>query len=244
MKHAAHVLHWWEWNLKVCRSCLLWRRLNWAATNCNSSASRAKASTSFIVFTVRVENGRLSPDLGSSAQVKSSSPQKSPSFSKPRLKNPLLPPSVVTLSSRPCIIKSILTTGYPSRTMYAFSVNKHGFSRSQMASSKLSSIFSNKGTYKTPAKQSFTSTRQEQWKKKLGQSNITEKNNLNNWKVTTRSIMIFHRKHVPATTQKFWHSVSASHKIWSLIQLMIDTTQPITTQLSQINRQSLGLCIN
>ncbi|KAK2986505.1 hypothetical protein RJ640_021380 [Escallonia rubra] len=81
-----------------------------------SSAIRAKASTSVKAFTVRVDGGKLEPALGSRAHVRSSSPQKSPSFKTPRLKNPLLPPSVVTLSRRPRIMKSISFTGSPSRT--------------------------------------------------------------------------------------------------------------------------------
>uniref|UniRef100_A0A3Q7H2P7 Uncharacterized protein n=1 Tax=Solanum lycopersicum TaxID=4081 RepID=A0A3Q7H2P7_SOLLC len=107
---------------------------------------KAKASTSVRAFTVRVEDGRLEPDFGSSAQVRSSSPQKSLSFNKLRLKKPLLPPSVVTLSRRPRMMKSISSTGSPSRTMCVFSIYKHGFRRSQIASSNLSSIFSNRGT--------------------------------------------------------------------------------------------------
>ncbi|KAK3029384.1 hypothetical protein RJ639_037907 [Escallonia herrerae] len=83
-----------------------------------SSAIRAKASTSVKAFTVRVDGGKLEPALGSRAHVRSSSPQKSPSFKTPRLKNPLLPPSVVTLSRRPRIMKSISFTGSPSRSTF------------------------------------------------------------------------------------------------------------------------------
>ncbi|GER27772.1 pantothenate synthetase [Striga asiatica] len=66
---------------------------------------------------MRVEEGRFEADFGSRAQVKSSSPQKSPSFKRLRLKNPLRPPSVVTLSRRPRMRKIISSTGSPSRTM-------------------------------------------------------------------------------------------------------------------------------
>ncbi|URE20143.1 hypothetical protein MUK42_37649, partial [Musa troglodytarum] len=104
-------------------------------------------------FTVLVEVGRLPPDLGSKAQVNSSSPQKSRSFRKLRLKNPLLPPSVVILSSRPRMMKTISSTGSPSLRIYVFSVKRVGFSRSQIASSNRSSIFSNRGTCR-PRKES------------------------------------------------------------------------------------------
>ena len=40
--------------------------LNWEVTNFNSSASKATASTSFIVFTVLVDVGKLAADGGSS----------------------------------------------------------------------------------------------------------------------------------------------------------------------------------
>nr|GLL21396.1 hypothetical protein CR513_22217 [Ipomoea trifida] len=123
-------------------------RRNWVVMNFNSSAISAKVSTSVKAFTVRVDGGKFAPAFGSSAHVRSSSPQKSLSFRMPRLKKPLLPPSVVTLSMRPRMTKSISSTGSPSRTMYVFSVNKHGFSRSHMASSSLSSMFANRGTYK------------------------------------------------------------------------------------------------
>nr|GMC77788.1 hypothetical protein CR513_22217 [Ipomoea batatas] len=123
-------------------------RRNWVVMNFNSSAISAKVSTSVKAFTVRVDGGKFAPAFGSSAHVRSSSPQKSLSFRMPRLKKPLLPPSVVTLSMRPRMTKSIPSTGSPSRTMYVFSVNKHGFSRSHMASSSLSSMFANRGTYK------------------------------------------------------------------------------------------------
>ncbi|CAA6668066.1 unnamed protein product [Spirodela intermedia] len=82
-----------------------------------SSAIRAKASTSVTARTVLVEEGRFDPDLGSSAQVNSSSPQKSRSFRTLWLKNPLRPPSVVILSRRPRMMKSISSTGSPSLTM-------------------------------------------------------------------------------------------------------------------------------
>ncbi|KAF7843186.1 hypothetical protein G2W53_000091 [Senna tora] len=70
-----------------------------------------------MAFTVRVDDGKLAPDLGSNAHVRSSSPQKSPSLRRPRLKNPLLPPSVVTLSKRPRMMNNISITGSPSLTI-------------------------------------------------------------------------------------------------------------------------------
>nr|GMC73568.1 hypothetical protein CR513_22217 [Ipomoea batatas] len=92
-------------------------RRNWVVMNFNSSAISAKVSTSVKAFTVRVDGGKFAPAFGSSAHVRSSSPQKSLSFRMPRLKKPLLPPSVVTLSMRPRMTKSISSTGSPSRTI-------------------------------------------------------------------------------------------------------------------------------
>lgn len=95
IKHAAHVLHWWEWNLSVCLSFLLCRVRNWAATNCKSSATRAKASTSVMAFTERVDEGSTTFGRGSRAQVSNSSPQKSPAPMLHELKKPVQPPLVV-----------------------------------------------------------------------------------------------------------------------------------------------------
>nr|GMD11913.1 hypothetical protein CR513_22217 [Ipomoea batatas] len=119
--------------------------------NFTSSAISANASTSDKAWTVRVEGGRLEPAFGSSAHVSSSSPQKSLSVRMPRLKKPLLPPSVVILSILPRMTKSISWTGSPSRTTYVFSVYKLGFSRSHIASSSLSSMFAKRGTCKHPS---------------------------------------------------------------------------------------------
>ncbi|MCI74727.1 hypothetical protein A2U01_0097978, partial [Trifolium medium] len=55
----------------------------------------ANASTSDIVSTVLVEVGRFEEEFGSKAQVKSSSPQKSPGIRNNELKKPVLPPFVV-----------------------------------------------------------------------------------------------------------------------------------------------------
>ncbi|RDX82130.1 hypothetical protein CR513_37119, partial [Mucuna pruriens] len=79
-------------------------RRNCDATNFKSSAFRAKASTSVRVWTVLVEMG-------------SSSPQKSPALRYSELKKPVLPPFVVMVNSLPRIMKSISSTGSPSRTM-------------------------------------------------------------------------------------------------------------------------------
>ncbi|CAA7408668.1 unnamed protein product [Spirodela intermedia] len=121
MKQAAQVLHWCE-------------RRNWEATNLRSSATRAKASTSVRAFTVLVEEGRLEDELGSRAQVRSSSPQKSPPLRKSALKKPVLPPLVVALSSVPRMMNSISSTGSPSRTMMLDPVYRTGFSLSHIAS--------------------------------------------------------------------------------------------------------------
>ncbi|URE11099.1 hypothetical protein MUK42_30558, partial [Musa troglodytarum] len=88
-------------------SCLLRSLLNCVATNFRSSAIRAEASTSDGVSTVLVEIGRLDDEYGSSAQVRSSSPQKSPALRMSELENPVLPPLVVMPSSSPRIIMSI-----------------------------------------------------------------------------------------------------------------------------------------
>ncbi|KAK6944347.1 hypothetical protein RJ641_025449 [Dillenia turbinata] len=113
---------------------------------------RAKASTSVIAFTVRVDDGRFEPDLGSRAQVRSSSPQKSLSLSKLRLKNPLLPPSVVTLSRRPRMMKSISSTGSPSRTMIndKFSSSKNPRRWRNITSSELQSHRARRATMVQP----------------------------------------------------------------------------------------------
>lgn len=104
------------------------------ATNLKSSALKAKASTSDIVFTVLVELGRLDVDVGSRAQVRSSSPQKSPAFRTSELKKPVLPPFVVMLIKFPLMTKSISFTGSPSRITQLPSVYKIGFRQSHMAS--------------------------------------------------------------------------------------------------------------
>ena len=132
---------------KVCCSCLLWSRRNWLATNLRSSDDNEKASTSFTALTVWVDMGRWFCGLGSRAQVSSSSPQKSPTPRTPKFKKPVRPPFVVTLSSWPRITKNISLTGSPSRRIFVPSVQRAGFSRSHIASSKLSSIWSQNGTW-------------------------------------------------------------------------------------------------
>ena len=86
-------------------------------TNFKSSGRRAKASTSDILSTVVVEMGRFEEELGSKAHVRSSSPQKSPAWRIEELKKLVLPPYVVRVASFPRIMKSISSTGSPSRTM-------------------------------------------------------------------------------------------------------------------------------
>ncbi|WVZ82215.1 hypothetical protein U9M48_029502, partial [Paspalum notatum var. saurae] len=115
MKHADQYRN-------VCCSFLLWRRLNWLATNLRSSARRANASTSKIAFTVRVDDGKLTVGLGTRAHPRSSSPQKSPGLRVIELKKPVRPPSVVELSSLPRMINNISVTGSPSRTIYVPSI--------------------------------------------------------------------------------------------------------------------------
>ena len=93
-----------------------------------------------MALTVLVDEGRLEPAFRSGAYVRTSSPQKSPSFSNPRLKNPILPPSVVTLSKRPRIMNSI-----SSDYIGTLCINL-ALKRSQMVSSKRLSLLANKGT--------------------------------------------------------------------------------------------------
>ncbi|WVZ76968.1 hypothetical protein U9M48_024876 [Paspalum notatum var. saurae] len=137
---------------QVCWSCLLWSLLNCVATNFKSSALKAKVSTSDNVFTVLVEPGRFEAEVGSRAQVRSSSPQKSPPCRTLELKKPVCPPFVVVLSRVPLIMKSISFTGSPSRMMQLPSVYSIGFRRSHMASKSCSSMFSNIGTCKQQQK--------------------------------------------------------------------------------------------
>jgi len=56
---------------------------------------RAKASTSEMALTVRVEEGRMKLGPGPRAHVSSSSPQKSPGPMRQELKKPVRPPLVV-----------------------------------------------------------------------------------------------------------------------------------------------------
>ncbi|CAA6659502.1 unnamed protein product [Spirodela intermedia] len=107
---------------------------------CESSARSAKASTSSRALTVRVEEGRFKLGLGIRAQVRSSSPQKSPGRRVMELKKPLRPPLVVELSNRPLITKSISFTGSPSRTINVPCVLRQETRRSQMASRSCASI--------------------------------------------------------------------------------------------------------
>lgn len=138
--------HGFEPCLKACLTCLLCRRRNWLATNLRSSAMRANASTSVLASTVLVEIGRLEEDFGSKAHVRSSSPQKSPALRSAQLKKPVLPPLVVIVAKFPRIIKSISSTGSPSRMMKVLSVKRTGLRWSHRASISRSSIFSNNGT--------------------------------------------------------------------------------------------------
>ena len=73
--------------------------MNWLDTDFKSSARSAKASTSSMARTVRVEEGRLNAGAGMRAHVTSSSPQKSPGRRVMELKKPERPPLVVELSS-------------------------------------------------------------------------------------------------------------------------------------------------
>ncbi|BAT95864.1 hypothetical protein VIGAN_08268500 [Vigna angularis var. angularis] len=86
----------------------------------------AKASTSVMAFTVRVEEGRTTVGRGSKAHGRSSSPQKSPEPSLHELKKPVLPPLVVQESRRPLTMKSISFTRSPSRTTQAPGVKREG----------------------------------------------------------------------------------------------------------------------
>ncbi|CAA7395818.1 unnamed protein product [Spirodela intermedia] len=129
----------------------LCERLNWLATNLRSSARSAKASTSSRALTVRVEEGRFKLGLGIRAQVRSSSPQKSPGRRVMELKKPLRPPLVVELSNRPLITKSISFTGSPSRTINVpchCHYIQHYWVRyiTKMIKSQASTIISNLGT--------------------------------------------------------------------------------------------------
>lgn len=101
MNLAAHVLHWCEWNRKMCCRCLECIILIVLATNLRSSACTENPSNSVIVLTVLVDDGYLSPELGSNAHVSNSSPQKSPGFKMIELKKSTLPPSVEQLSKCP-----------------------------------------------------------------------------------------------------------------------------------------------
>ncbi|CAA7398843.1 unnamed protein product [Spirodela intermedia] len=69
--------------------------LSISTASISSSATRAKASTSEMALTVRVDDGRLAVGRGSRAHVRSSSPQKSPGPIRQELKNPVRPPLVV-----------------------------------------------------------------------------------------------------------------------------------------------------
>lgn len=84
--------------------------------------------------------------FGIKAQVKSSSPQKSPGLSVIELKNPDRPPSVVELSIWPLMMKSISFTGSPSRVTYVSLVFNDGTKRSHIASMSWSSICAKNGT--------------------------------------------------------------------------------------------------
>jgi len=112
------------WMISECMpQLLLWRRLNWLATNLRSSALNAKASTSFRALTVLVEDGKLGDDFGCKAHASSFSPQKSPGFSMIELKKPVLPPLVVELSSLPLIINHISAAGSPSLSSLPLIIN-------------------------------------------------------------------------------------------------------------------------
>lgn len=95
-----------------------------------------------------MEDGRLRLDEeGIKAHVSNSSPQKSPGLRVMELKNPVLPPSVVELSTCPLMMKSISLTGSPSRTMYVSFVFNDDTRRSHIASRSWSSIWPKNGTW-------------------------------------------------------------------------------------------------
>ncbi|TVU33294.1 hypothetical protein EJB05_25104 [Eragrostis curvula] len=105
------------------------------ALRCGAAARRiSRAQVRDSVFAVLVEQGRVEAELGSSAHVRSSSPQKSPASRTLELKKPVCPPFVVILSRDPLMMKSISFTGSPSRTMQLPSVYNMGLRRSHMAS--------------------------------------------------------------------------------------------------------------
>lgn len=85
-----------------------------------------------------------------------------------------------------------------------------------MASSNLSSIFSNKGTYRTPTKQFITSNYMRTGKKLFWREGRTCRVQ-SNWiisKPMTKMYPYFHKTVQSCPNQTFWHSASLQHTVW------------------------------